>query len=183
MTTLGQLIALVHDRQRDAIHVAVAPAKAAELLLPGDHVGFLNDGTGTVGRTDSTVGVVDPFLKEPVPPGAWFWLCLYPNSVTSLRHEWTHPAFTGGAVPKTVVDVNPSMQWLKDYAEAVGVSYQVLMDAAHEALAYGNHFCLPYDTPNVVYEKKDAFWGHYEAVTGTHVHQDKKEHPVFSCAC
>lgn len=84
------------DRRRDAVHVAVAPVTAAEPLEPGRHVGFVPPGqtemVGVVGP-DQRVGVVDPFLTERVAPGQRFWLFLYPNTVTSLRHYWSHPAF------------------------------------------------------------------------------------------
>ncbi len=84
------------DRRRDAVHVAVAPVTAAERLAPGQHVGLVGDGTEHVGPAspDGCIGVVDPFLPHPVEPGQRFWLFLYPNTVTSLRHYWTHPAFT-----------------------------------------------------------------------------------------
>jgi hypothetical protein len=91
---LGSLIT-DGDRRRDAIHVAVAPVTAAEPLAPGQHVGFVPaNQTETVGPADRPVGIVDPFLTTPVEPGQRFWLFLYPNTVTSLRHVWTHPAFT-----------------------------------------------------------------------------------------
>ncbi len=37
---------------------------------------------------------------------------LYPRTITSLRHEWTHPAF--GDTPKVYP---PSEQWIRDWAE------------------------------------------------------------------
>lgn len=90
---LGSLIE-TGERRRDAVHVAIAPVTAATELAPGQHVGFVRDGdTDTVGESDTPVGVVDPFLTDRVQPGQRFWLCLYPNTITGLRHIWTHPAF------------------------------------------------------------------------------------------
>lgn len=84
------------DRRRDAVHVAVAPVTAAEPLRPGQRVGFTPaDQTEVVGAVEPgrAVGLVDPYLTDDVRPGQRFWLFLYPNTVTSLRHVWTHPAF------------------------------------------------------------------------------------------
>src|SRR5688572_7679973 len=94
---LGQLIE-DGDRRRDAIHIAVAPVTAAERLAPGQHVGFVRErDLELVGSCDNPLGVVDPFLTEEVEAGQRFWLFLYPGTVTSLRHIWTHPAFTAAA--------------------------------------------------------------------------------------
>jgi hypothetical protein len=83
------------ERRRDAIHVAVAPVTAGEPLHPGDHVGLVGPAGDleTVGRTADPIGVIDPFLPGPVGKGERCWLFLYPNTVTSLRHVWTHPTF------------------------------------------------------------------------------------------
>jgi uncharacterized protein (TIGR02996 family) len=85
------------DRRRDAIHIAVAPVTAAERLQPSQHVGLVSHDTERVGAMrspTSCIGIVDPFLTQAVEEGQRFWLFLYPNTVTSLRHAWTHPAFT-----------------------------------------------------------------------------------------
>ena len=77
---------------RDAIHIAIAPVTASEDLTAGQDVGFVN--CGEVGPSPNPIGIVDPFLKTSVGRGERFYLFLYPKSITSLRHVWTHPAFT-----------------------------------------------------------------------------------------
>jgi uncharacterized protein (TIGR02996 family) len=94
---LGQLID--STAQRDAVHVAIAPVVAAERLEPGAHVGLHPD--GRAGKSaGEPIGIVDPYLPLPVAAGQWFYLCLYPGSVTGMRHHWKHPSFRyRGAVP------------------------------------------------------------------------------------
>ena len=86
------------DRRRDAIHIAVAPVTADVRLAPGQHVGLVQEGSlELVGPCHNNIGIVDPFLAEEVEPGQRFWLFLYPNTITGLRHVWTHPAFKAAA--------------------------------------------------------------------------------------
>lgn len=94
---LGQLLGK-EERRRDAIHIAVAPVTAAERLTPGQHVGLIQeDDLERVGPCERPIGIVDPFLPVAVESGQRFWLFLYPNTITGLRHVWTHPVFTRAA--------------------------------------------------------------------------------------
>ncbi len=80
---------------RDAIHVAVIPVTASHLLIRGDRVNI--DAKGEAYKTlrlQDGIGVVDPFKAEATHAGEKFWLFLNPGTITSLRHVWTHPAFT-----------------------------------------------------------------------------------------
>lgn len=92
--TIGTI--LNDSGQRDAIHVAVISVVSGQSLplSPGNHVGFFPDGfVGT--QTDPWVGIVDPFLDCQVKKGERFWLCVYPRTITGLRHVWTHPTISG----------------------------------------------------------------------------------------
>lgn len=73
---LGKIIS--SDSKRDAVHIAVIPMLAVREMQPGEH---------------TVNGVCDPFLEEPVKPGEWYWLLLWPKSITSLRHVFSHPSF------------------------------------------------------------------------------------------
>ncbi len=78
---------------RDAIHVAIAPVEAAERLSPGDHVALTTDDGRACWTVERGVGIVDPFLLGDVREGERFYIFLYPGTVTSIRHSWTHPEF------------------------------------------------------------------------------------------
>lgn len=165
---------ITEPQQRDAVHIAVAPVEAAERLDPGTHVGFVS--AGTVGRASPTkIGVIDPFLREAVPRGARVWLFLYPGTITTLRHEWTHPAFQGVA-PET----GRSALWIQEFAEDMNVTYEEMMEAARDWVRHGHHFSRGGDFEGQ--QVPDEFWDHYQVVTGTLVPRERKE-SFFSCAC
>lgn len=79
---------------RDAVHVAVVPMTARCPLMPGERVdqhGWPAHGLNPL----PAVGLVDPFRPpDLIRPGERFWLCLFPGTITGLRHVWTHPAFS-----------------------------------------------------------------------------------------
>lgn len=170
LETLGTIID--EKAGRDAIHLAVEPAIAAEKLYPGQDVGFV---AGGVGRCDKPLGIVDPFLKAPVQPGQRFWFVVYPRQITSLRHVWTHPAFPENAAVQSVAE-----KWLRDYAGKVGVTYEDLMYHAKDHAITGDLW-----NEGGRFEGEylhDDFWDHYEAVTGGKV-ASKNRSNFFSCAC
>ena len=72
---------LTDSEQRDAIHFAVAPVVAGEVLKPGTHVGFTQSNQEVVGAKGVHIGVIDPFLKAPVRVGDRCWLFLYPRRI------------------------------------------------------------------------------------------------------
>lgn len=115
---LGEL--LNGTEERDAIHIAIAPVVAGRYLSPGDHVGLDEKGEAT--KDCDPIGIVDPFLGDRVKKGERFYLCLYPNTVTSLRHHWRHFSF-----PETdKVDATKEQaakDWLKWYAATIARPY------------------------------------------------------------
>ncbi len=80
------------DDVRDAIHVAVVPVRAGDDLMPGEHVGLDINKDARTGKGVEHIGVVDPFGRDVIEKGTWFWLMMYPGIVTDLRHNWNHPA-------------------------------------------------------------------------------------------
>jgi len=84
--------------RRDAIHVACAAVEAGEDLNRGDRVSVVNGKAYFAGYSSDGIGLVDPWLKSPaVRKGERFWLLMDQGIITSLRHQWTHPAFATAA--------------------------------------------------------------------------------------
>ena len=95
---LGTKLDPATDHVRDAVHVAILPVTADHELKPGQPVGLVSY-YSNVATADhhhmysDEIGVVDPFLKGNVQRGEKFYLCMYPNTVKSLRHNWSHDSF------------------------------------------------------------------------------------------
>lgn len=92
---VGQLIT-DGTRARDAIHVAIIPVTANSVLFPCQQIGLVESGGPDVvvdAGVANPIGIVDSFLAKDVQKGERFYLFLFPGTVTSLRHVWTHPVF------------------------------------------------------------------------------------------
>lgn len=175
LETLGTII---DERAgRDAIHVAVEPCKAGELLHAGQHVKLLNGGFAHAPfMMEDCVGIVDPFLRTPVQPGQWFWMLLYPRTITSLRHVWSHPAFEDKepAAP----DKAESEAWLRDFCDNYDApDYDHLIEAAS---GYDGDEYLLIDGQDASGDIPDEVWYHLEIVMGTRF---KTRAKYFSCSC
>lgn len=181
LETLGTIID--EKAGRDAIHLAVEPAVAAQKLFPGQDVGFVEGG---VGPCTNPLGIVDPFLKAPVQQGEKFWLVVYPRQITSLRHVWTHPAF--GDAPFQDKRAT-SESWLRKFiATADCPSYEtvvaVVMAGRVDLHGYGDCYndgeYLHFNGNDAHGDIPPEFWDHMEVVTGKQI-TERSAH--FSCSC
>ncbi len=110
---------------RDAVHVAIVPACANEQLISGTPVRITRDNKAQSCRVIDAVGIVDPFRAQDnllVSQGEWFWLCLYPKTISGLRHVWDHPCFPKAEVAPEIKladlpsnSVSESQRWIQDY--------------------------------------------------------------------
>jgi len=189
---LGQLITT--PQERDAIHIAVAPVIAHETLAAGDHVGFVAGSTEQVAKRGTTpIGVVDPFLTQYVAPGERFWLFLYPYTISSLRHDWTHPAFERSEPVPVATPADPKAEseaWLRKFAAECGVGYDWLMESALEKATRGGYgLNSHHDMPDVAFTKSAEAWRHFAIVTGVAVDPEwltgdaDSSEAMFYCGC
>lgn len=187
MSDLGLGKIITTEQQRDAIHVAVAPVTAGERLMPGERIGLYQGlATSAEQRGVTAIGIVDPFLETFVRPKQRFWLWLFPNTVTGMRHEWQHPAFGGAQAPESArpSQEDSSIAWLTDFAKEFELSYSELMDILVDGSKDDDFYHhLSFQTPSRAYEDREEMWRHYETVTGQRLSGMQKEHVPFSCAC
>lgn len=170
---LGRIITT--PQQRDAIHIAVAPVIAAHTLIAGRHVAFDDKGHASEHTGKNPIGIIDPFLTRTVEEGAKCWLFLYPGSITSLRHEWFHPAFTAKET-----EPSESEKWLRHFAEKVDADYGEMMAIAATHCGE-DEWSGDYLSEGGKWEGQgtpDEFWTHFAAVTGK-----TGRGGIFSCSC
>lgn len=167
---LGQII--TEKQEKDAIHIAVAPIEAGESLKPGDHIGIIDNKARKSGKK---IGIVDPFLKTDVEPGQSFWIFLYPNTVTSLRHDWEHPDFK--VKSQEELDRETSIIYINNIAARLGLAYDSLIEMATDNVKHGKSF--PDNTEEYKSVDWSEFWGHFEKVTGVSGYADSP----FYCSC
>jgi hypothetical protein len=165
---LGNLI--TDESHRDAVHIAVAPVTAGSDLYPGDRIGFVGNAYTVDTEAVPIIGIVDPFLNNVVLAGERFYMFLLPNTITSLRHEWTHPAFEKedelSSMEPTFFKLKGAIaeeKWVADYAERIGTTYSELMEAAASYQATGEYFCKGGDFEGEYITEE--FWDKYEIIT------------------
>lgn len=171
---IGKLV--TGTQGNDAVHIAVAPMTATAELTPGQHIGLVD--MRRAGPSEHPVGIVDPFLTGKVEAGQRFFMFMYPGSITSLRHEWIHPAFVGASFSPE----SASHKWIEEFAARLNYTVKRLMDAAglyDESEEYELDNTEAYkDIPSPAWEE---FWKHYEVVTGKKPKDPKAS--FFTCSC
>lgn len=191
LDTLGTIIS--EGEKRDAIHVAVFPARCDDGWLgPGDHVAFSREGGITTARNvlaaGPAIGIVDPFLKHPVMEGQWCWVLLYPRQITSLRHVWEHPAFPAAQETETVITGHQltdteskaiSEQWLRDFCATADVPG--FHETIGAALTQQENDYVHFSGVDAHGDIPDEFWHHLAIYTGEAIVSNPAKH--FSCSC
>jgi hypothetical protein len=190
LETLGMIIS--ENEKRDAIHLAVEPIVAGQTLAPGQHVGLITIEGVTrayITKQEHLLGIVDPFLNEPVRAGNRFWLVVYPRQINSLRHVWTHPAFpdapeVAGMTPKLGVDAKAASEaWLRNFiATSDCPSYEVVIAKAVDNDDSWSDEYLHFSGRDAHGDIPPEFWDHVEIVTGSKIPADKRA-TGFSCSC
>lgn len=179
LNTIGKV--LTKDLPRDAVHIAVLCVELQESKLkPGDHVGYH-------GTRQHPIGIIDPFLPHTlIQVGTKVWVFLYPNTITSLKHLWTHPdipdtedsiVFNQITVHK---EVSPSKVWIENYADMLGITFDELMEAAHNYISYGEYLCRGGQFEGEY--TSEEFWDNYEQYKKIKLNSSQKTN-FFSCSC
>lgn len=176
---------------RDAVHVAVFSAFAIEKLFPSQAVSVVEqrDRDTMVSSSGESVGIVDPFLIAPVPPGERFWCYLYPRTITALSHRWSHPGFEAtDTIYSTPASKVASEKWLRDFVQHSDCpSYDEVIGKAAQ-FAIGGGGTAQWDDEYLHFNGQDAhgeippeFWDHVAVILGTEIKGDRPKY--FSCSC
>lgn len=185
---IGKVI--TSEQHRDAIHVPVMPIILGKGMEPGTRV-YIREGKAYPSH-GFAVGVIDPFLDGWEEAGKEVWLFLFPGSIKTLRHEWTHAGIDSPAKPSPTKE--ESEAWLREFVKAADCpDYDTLIAAAtgghvkarehYDGDAYEN------DGEYLFFRGRDAhgeippeFWDHVENYTGVKIGTGERA-TYFSCSC
>lgn len=174
---------LEHDRERDAVHIAIIPVVAGEQLQPGQKVAMV-DGKAMKSGHD-VVGVVSPYLFRPAEPGERVWLFLWPQTITNMRHRWASPAFPEQGDPAPPEQIGESTRWLYKFADDHGANYDDLVQGAASGAGctfIGHDQHGPLGNGEIDVDPVE-FWRHVEVVTGCRFSRAHREGTYFGCSC
>jgi len=190
-------IGTVHteDLGRDAVHVAVVQATAGERVWPGRPVRLNTEGSATMKAGAPFIGIADPYIGawetygehhgKPymIEKGQRFYIFLFPNTIRSLRHVWTHPILD--TPPRLMGDAE---RWLRTFADRWSLDYDTLIAAATSrdygewgryVVAQGQDLHSYADLG----EDGPLFWQHLELLTGQTFEDGHRRRFVWSCSC
>ena len=187
LKSIGSILAGAAMPPRDAVHIAVAPVRAAHRIRPGQLVTAPSkEGYVEVGTKANSVGIADPFLEKAVNTGDVFWVFLRPGSISGLNHVWQHPDFPDEGEPKVrPLEPDPAdLAALKKLCENSDSTFESIMADARVWVLAGRETENPdfiwynnnpeqdeWDDQDETWEK---FWDLYEKVTGEKVGKDKR---------
>ena len=178
--TIGKL--LDGTEQRDAIHIAIMPVKAGELLGPGKRITIKN-GIAYHASDSVGLGIVDPFLEFSAEIGQRFWMFLHPNTVQSIRHEWTHSEIDKEVSRGSYPDMKAAEQWLRDFAAQWDMDYLTMIG---EAQNNGGGYICSRNTLHGAEELGDdhaEFWKQLEILTGKRFSVEHINETTWTCSC
>jgi hypothetical protein len=178
---LGSILSEDESR-RDAVHVAIMPVTTGEdFMFAGQWVNFVYGSKDVVkGKPESqAIGIIDPFLVENARKGARVWLFLRPNTVSGMRHHWSHPDVDADAAQAHIGD---SEKWLRAFADKWNFNFTEMIEAARDggiivANGVDLHSAKELEGDDVL------FWKHVEEYTGTRFGKKHRAKVGWSCSC
>lgn len=178
---------------RDAVHVPIYPLEAGEKLSAKDDIVIGKDGRAYLCAVgDQATGIADPFLKVRsaiINEGDWFYICLYPNTVTGMVHHWAHPDFDN-KTPDVPVhpEIKKAKEWLTYAAAHIEDHYGVctferLMDKARDEWLGEDYATAGFNSAmDFMNDNHVEFWRNYDIYTGG-VNVNESHPTSFGCSC
>jgi hypothetical protein len=135
----------------------------------------------------AALGIIDPFMPHYVMPGQRVYMLLKPYTITTLRHEWTHPLIEQPETAQVSDERAASEQYLRAFAEDNGIGYRKMMDAVADAITNAvdgdkwgfTGITLDHDIDRYPDEE---FWTHYGVVVGRAIAPGQRA-SWLGCSC